>query len=735
MIVAMLLTLYSLIYILAILGISAVLLILLSGRHAKDQLWFIVFSITLMLWIVFQFAAQLLHHHNYASLYLIRLSIGIVSLLAVSFYIFIKQYLRLSSNNKIAKILFGISIVLFLISPTSIIIQKASSSISGIVINTIGPLYPLVLIFDGALVLVCIFRLIVNMRNSRKNNEERMAGRLLFYGVSQFALVIFFASIFLSNNSYAQLLVPISSFMLVAFISYGIIKHGLFNVRVIVARSIAYTLSVLAIVVLYTVVAFGVARYVFNFKITLEQEILFAFFSAFIALIFQPLKSFFDKFSNRLFYRDAYNGQEFLNTINSNIVNKTDLYNLLNSTAETVVKNIKVKFCSFYIDQKASIDFHTVGTDIKLFARPEWDSLAILLNKDDTKIFDGYSEESTKINVLMRKLGVETLFKMISQDQGVGFLVVGSKLSGNAYSEQDYQMLEIIADEVAIAVQNNLRFEEIAKFNITLQKKVDDATGELKKTNQKLRDLDEAKDEFISMASHQLRTPLTSVKGYISMLLDNDAGKVTSHQKVFLNQAYLSSQRMVYLISDLLNVSRLKTGKFVIESGPSYLPDVVEGELSQLTETAKARGLEIIFDKPKEFPILNLDETKTRQVIMNFADNAIYYTPKGGRITVKLIATKDTVEFTVNDTGIGVPKSEQHHLFTKFYRAGNARKARPDGTGLGLFMAKKVIIAEGGAIIFKAVEGKGSTFGFSFPRARLELKAKPPAKKDTALVS
>ena len=120
--------------------------------------------------------------------------------------------------------------------------------------------------------------------------------------------------------------------------------------------------------------------------------------------------------------------------------------------------------------------------------------------------------------------------------------------------------------------------------------------------------------------------------------------------------------------------------------------------------------------------MLSVDETKIQQVVMNFMDNAIYYTPKGGSIIVKLEATGKEVIYTVTDTGLGVPKAEQAHLFTKFYRAGNARKMRPDGTGLGLFMAKKVIMAQGGAIIFKSTEGKGSTFGFSFPLSKVELK-------------
>ena len=231
--------------------------------------------------------------------------------------------------------------------------------------------------------------------------------------------------------------------------------------------------------------------------------------------------------------------------------------------------------------------------------------------------------------------------------------------------------------------------------------------------------MDQTKDDFISMASHQLRTPLTSVKGYVSMVLDGDAGQINDLQRKLLNQSYISSQRMVYLISDLLNVSRLRTGKFLIEAIPSNLAKVIKDEIEQLQETAKGRNLELTYEMPKQFPTLMLDETKIRQVIMNFIDNAIYYTPSGGHINVKLTDTKERVSFTVTDDGIGVPKQEQPHLFGKFYRAHNARRARPDGTGLGLFMAKKVIVAQGGAILFKSQENRGSVFGFTFTKAHL----------------
>jgi signal transduction histidine kinase len=195
-----------------------------------------------------------------------------------------------------------------------------------------------------------------------------------------------------------------------------------------------------------------------------------------------------------------------------------------------------------------------------------------------------------------------------------------------------------------------------------------------------------------------------------------------------LGQAFFSSQRMVYLIADLLNISRLNTGKFVIDASKVNLAEVVKQELSQLEETIASHSLTLTYDKPKKFPDLMLDETKTRQVIMNFVDNAIYYTPVNGHINVRLVENPQSVELRVEDDGIGVPKSEQPHLFAKFYRAGNARKARPDGTGLGLFMAKKVVVAQGGSIIFESKEGQGSTFGFHFNKAQLT----PDTSKTTA---
>lgn len=319
---------------------------------------------------------------------------------------------------------------------------------------------------------------------------------------------------------------------------------------------------------------------------------------------------------------------------------------------------------------------------------------------------------NTVAKVAGETLGVKSLYltKLTVRNNLVGVMIIG--LSDNSPKLDDMDLFERLSEAVGVALDNKLLFEENQRV---LQ--------QLGESNQKLQELDRTKDEFISMASHQLRTPLTAVKGYLSMVLDGDVGPVTKNEKEMIQRAFDSAQRMVYLIADLLNVSRLQSGKFVIDNKPTNLADVVEGEISQLQEAISGHQLKLVFNKPPNFPVAMLDETKIRQVIMNFLDNAIYYTPVGGTITVSVEATDSTLSYTVTDTGLGVPRAEQPKLFTKFFRAANARKARPDGTGLGLFMAKKVVVAQGGAIIFKSEEGKGSTFGFSFPRANVDIKS------------
>ena len=527
------------------------------------------------------------------------------------------------------------------------------------------------------------------------------------------------------NNSSFIVLSPIYATFTIFMIGYAIIKHGLFDIRLVVARAIAYFLSLSIVSVIFGFVAIALIKVFFHPQLSLSAEIALAASAALAALSFQRVKKVFDKFSNRVFYRDSYNVQVFLDAFNKVLVSTYELAPLLRRISVLIEDNLKPAYCLFGINGYEDSAASWTHSGAKTMSTDEIKYIHNFATRTKAKLIiaDLIEDKYLDFQKYLQKRNIAVFAKLSTSNSGgdIGYFVLGSKKSGNMYTSQDIDVLEIVVNELVVAIQNALHTEEIERFNITLQDKIKDATYRLRSTNEKLRALDEAKDDFVSMASHQLRTPLTSVKGNLSLVLDGDAGKISSLQRQMLQQAYSSSQRMVYLIADLLNVSRLKTGKFVIEPSIVNLATVVEDEVNQLMETAKSRNLTLKFIKETKIDDLMLDETKTRQVIMNFIDNAIYYTPSGGEIDVYVKETQSAVECRVVDNGIGVPKNEVHHLFTKFYRAKNARKARPDGTGLGLFMAKKVIVSEGGALIFDSEEGKGSTFGFSFPKSKLAV--------------
>ena len=180
---------------------------------------------------------------------------------------------------------------------------------------------------------------------------------------------------------------------------------------------------------------------------------------------------------------------------------------------------------------------------------------------------------------------------------------------------------------------------------------------------------------------------------------------------------------MVRLVSDFLNVSRLQTGKFIINRTAVNLSQLVAEEVANVDQVANTHKVKVTYRQPARFPLLYLDDTKIRQVIMNFIDNAIYYSPDANTVKVRLSIEDGQAVLRVIDKGMGVSPSAKKKLGTKFFRGDNARRQRPDGTGIGLFLAKKVVEGHGGTMIFESELGKGSTFGFRLPIA--ELKSPP----------
>lgn len=701
------------------LGIS----IFLRSPHAIVNRIFAALSLSLITWSTLNFAADQALEEGFA-LWLTRATLlsGVLILLSV---LFLSRHLPRNQSNKnlFNSVQIPLGIVVGMLVFTPVVIRSVAPTAVGANLQ-VGPLYVVYVLFlvQGSLVTVGNF---ISQYKTAHEKAEKNQIALIMLGLMLFALftIIFNALLpVLVDDWKSSRFGPVFSLFIVGLTGYAIVRHRLFDIQLILARSVGYVFSVIFLAVIYGAVVFGAAQLIFDIKLSLPAQIFLSLATGIAGLTFQSLRKKFDTLTKRIFYRDAYEPQELFDSLNKVLVSTVDIEKLLRQSSASIMESLRAGYCAIALKENNRDHVRIVGTQKLQFDEKDMVIIRKLTPFVHQSVIatDYLDDDHAELKAVLTKNRVAVLVRLSSNtkkaEEGLGYIILGSKKSGNAYTGQDFKVLDTVANELIIAIQNALRYEEIENFAVTLQEKVAEATRKLRRTNEKLKELDEAKDDFVSMASHQLRTPLTSIKGYTSMVLEGDAGKINATQRKLLEQSYISSQRMVYLIADLLNVSRLKTGKFLIERSPVNLAAIVAEEIGQLTETAASRQLTLVYEQPESFPTILLDETKTRQVIMNFVDNAIYYTAAGGHIEVKLHETASSVELRVIDDGMGVPDGERPHLFTKFYRAGNARKARPDGTGLGLFMAKKVIMAEGGAIIFQSKEGQGSTFGFIFSK-------------------
>lgn len=236
------------------------------------------------------------------------------------------------------------------------------------------------------------------------------------------------------------------------------------------------------------------------------------------------------------------------------------------------------------------------------------------------------------------------------------------------------------------------------------------------------REIDRAKSEFVSLASHQLRTPLTITSWYTEKLIDQDPAGQTVEEKKYLDQLYRANRRMIDLVNALLDVSRIELGTLLIELAETDFRQVADSVLEELMPQITSKQLRITRQYDAKFPRIKVDQKLLRIIFQNLLSNATKYNNPGGEITIKITKQKDEALITVSDTGFGIPAHQQEKLFTKLFRADNAREKESDGTGLGLYIVKSILNQAGGRVWFESFEGKGSTFHATLPLKGMHKK-------------
>lgn len=311
-----------------------------------------------------------------------------------------------------------------------------------------------------------------------------------------------------------------------------------------------------------------------------------------------------------------------------------------------------------------------------------------------------YSSLATDLaNQLQKQSKIKNLvvYPLSSKGKLFGAVVFALHKPFENLTPGELNTLTVFTDEAGIAIENARLYDD------------------LKSANEHLLELDKMKDELVSVASHELRTPMTSIKSYLWMIINKKATLTEGKKSEYLSRVYESSERMIKLVEDMLTVSKIEGGKVEIHLASTNLEDLVEQVVKDMLVQAQAKGVSLAFLKsPQKLPAVLMDIDRTREILVNLIGNALKYTPNQGRIEILAKEQKDGVVVSIHDSGKGIAKEDLPRLFQKFGRLEGSfvSSAEAGGTGLGLYITKGLVELQGGKIWVESEKGQGSTFSF-----------------------
>jgi signal transduction histidine kinase len=347
---------------------------------------------------------------------------------------------------------------------------------------------------------------------------------------------------------------------------------------------------------------------------------------------------------------------------------------------------------------------------VKYFRKTPNSQQVLLLDDLEREIDVGSisSRQLTSLIDEMRRLKVSLCVSLIGQDNFLGVLCVGEKKNKDPYFVADLEWLDIVSRQFGLAIERSALYDNLERL-------VELRTKKLIGVNQQLKQISEAKSEFVSVASHQLRTPLTVINSILSLLVDGDLGDLNVQQVEYVSRSLLQSQKLIKLINQLLSISRIEAGRMNLKIEVSNLNSLIKENVNALKYLAKEKGVQLKMKLALDLPLIHLDRSLISEVLANLIDNSIKYSPKG-KIVIQSIYKKGMVRVEISDNGIGLTKEEKTNLFKRFIRGSQQSRLLVSGTGLGLYFARRVIDSHNGTIWAESKGiNKGATFIFELP--------------------
>lgn len=638
-------------------------------------------------------------------LLLLRTALLFGNIIPLLFYLFCLRFTGLKARwSTILGV--GIAVALTLFTYSDIMIKSIKPGI-GSQPDAIGPLYQLQSLYTAAYFLAGVVTLVIGTKhNTIKRNQVRLMGSGLVVSVT-INIVTGFILVAAGAGEKVGLVGPPAMLIFIGSIYYAIAKYRVFDVRPYIARTTGFIISMGTILGLIV----GLRTFLIdNITDGTTRAIADGVSLIGIVLLYPHIARRFQRLTHRVFFRAYYDPATALNEATAMMAYEKSLATLAQKSVRFLCKLMDVNGAAVYIPSgKYSERIY------RAYGLPDIKQTMFVAATDQF----GTSPEWIHHEQLQASFpqldSLETVIPLGGPRDRQGYLAIGLKRSGTPPDDRDYRFISVFAHSLTLAIQNARSYEETKEFANVLTAEVERATKQLKRTNQNLRSVSAAKDEFMSMAAHQLRPQLTATQGFVELMLRGGGGSLSGEQQEILNLSRSSVTRMIRLVNDMLNAVRFTSGSFTLDTTNIDLTAVLAREVKDLQFLSQKRGVQLDYRPPQQPITIQGDEIKLREVILNLIDNAINYSQDNSTVVIRMTADMSHVSLTVTDTGIGVPKEAQKRLFSKFFRAGNAQTIRPAGTGVGLFVAKKVVTAHGGTMIYQDRGGKGSVFGFRLP--------------------
>ncbi|MFH1896577.1 MAG: ATP-binding protein [bacterium] len=607
-----------------------------------------------------------------------------------------------------------------------------------------GPLYYFHLLWVGTNAATLLFILYKAVRRSRGHKGLQM--RIILWG----SLVGYIGG-FTNYPLWLNIPVaPVGTALVSAFplaFSYAVIKHRFLDIRVALrAVLMRFLMAVFLMIIVYNII--GIYFNIGVEPISAGFVLVAALTSIFVVLIYEPLLHIVQQTADKTIFRNEKTREEMLRKIGKELSGNLDLDKLLKFVQQAVCEILNVKKVGFVL----RVNHYTKSTRIIEWGFEDWincewsqckevfdhiEKTSAILVLDEVR----FEAKNTKDEVFKKKmLGIARAMErnrvavaapLPTSDGLLGIMVLGERENKHAFTITDIETIQAVSYQAAVAIQNAYLYSELQKFNQKLEVRVRKATRRLRSAHKKLtrqyqelETLDKMKDELIAVASHELKTPMTSIKGHLWLVLNKMKNSITSPRaRESLEEAYSSSNNMIKLVDDILTVSQIEGRKIRINAKPQSIEPIIDNVVSELEVLAVRKHITIVVEKPQtELPPVRIDEMRVREVLTNLLGNAVKFSPKRGSIKLKVTVPKlkGFIEIAVSDSGPGIAPDDIPRLFKKFGRLDGSYTAAAEtgGTGLGLYICKTVVEMHGGSIGVKSNAGRGSTFAFTLPIAK-----------------